>query len=84
MAKAMTASENEGLARLKSGPDRLRDFLKDVRSEMTKVVTPTRTEVQATTTVVLITVFLFAAYFWAIDSVIGRAIEALLKHFTGR
>jgi len=86
MAKAMAAvnDSNDGLARLKSGPERLRDFLKDVRSEMSKVVTPTRAEVQATTTVVLITVFLFALYFWVIDTIIGQAIEAVLHKFTGR
>jgi preprotein translocase subunit SecE len=36
----------------------------DVRAEMRKVVTPSRKEVQATTTVVLVTVFLFGFYFW--------------------
>ena len=33
-------------------------FLSDVRAEMQKVVTPTRKEVQATTSVVIFTVFL--------------------------
>jgi len=33
--------------------------------------------------VVLITVFLFAGYFWLIDNIIGRAIEALLHALTG-
>ena len=39
-------------------------FLSDVRAEMRKVVTPTRKEVQATTTVVIITVFIFGFFFW--------------------
>jgi preprotein translocase subunit SecE len=28
--------------------------------------------------VVIITVFIFAAYFWLVDNVIGRAVEAIL------
>jgi preprotein translocase subunit SecE len=53
--------------------------LKDVRSEMRKVVTPSRAEVQSTTTVVIVTVFIFAAYFWLVDNVIGRGVEYVLR-----
>ena len=49
---------------------------------MRKVVWPTRPEVQSTTVVVLVTVFIFAAYFWLVDTIIGRAIEALLHRLT--
>ena len=80
MAKALAVADeqNTGMQRFKAGPDRLIAFLKDVRSEMRKVVSPTRAEVQSTTIIVLITVFIFAAYFWLVDNIIGRAIEALL------
>jgi len=47
-----------------------------VRSEMRKVVTPTRAEVQSTTTVVLAAVFLFAAYFFGGIPSSGRASPA--------
>jgi preprotein translocase subunit SecE len=49
---------------------------------MRKVIWPSRTEVQSTTIVVLVTVFIFAAYFWLVDNIIGRAIEALLHSLT--
>ncbi len=80
MAKAIAVADeqNTGMQRFKSQPEKLIFFLKDVRSEMRKVVSPTRAEVQSTTIVVLVTVFLFAAYFWLVDNIIGRAIEALL------
>jgi len=82
MAKAITVTDesrtNTGIDNLKATPARLAEFLKDVRSEMRKVIWPSRTDVQTTTTVVLITVFIFAAYFWLVDNIIGRAIEALL------
>jgi preprotein translocase subunit SecE len=70
------------LQQLKSQPERLAEFLKEVRSEMRKVISPSRAEVQSTTTVVIVTVFIFAFYFWLVDNVIGRAIEALLHSLT--
>jgi preprotein translocase subunit SecE len=60
-------------------PRRFWNFLKDVRSELHKVVTPSRQEVRSTTTVVIITVFLFAAYFYVVDTIFGHAIQALLS-----
>ena len=57
---------------------RTTDFLRDVRSEMRKVVTPSRKDVQATTTVVIVTVFVFAAYFYLVDRVIGSAVQMVL------
>ncbi len=76
------SSTHTGIENLKAQPERLSAFLKDVRSEMRKVITPTRDEVQSTTLIVIITVFIFAAYFWLIDNIIGRGIEALLHQLT--
>lgn len=81
MAKTVAVAEqqtNPGMQSLKSLPERTSSFLRDVRSEMRKVVWPSRAEVQATTTVVILTVFIFAAYFWLVDNIIGRAVEAVL------
>jgi preprotein translocase subunit SecE len=61
---------------------RTADFLRDVRSEMRKVTTPSREEVRTTTTVVIITVFAFAAYFYLVDAVLSRAVQSLL-HWLG-
>jgi preprotein translocase subunit SecE len=82
MAKTIAVADqpSTGMQQLKSQPERLRNFLKEVRSEMRKVVWPARPEVQSTTIVVLVTVFIFAAFFWLVDNIIGRAIEALLRH----
>lgn len=82
MAKTVAVAEqqsNAGVQQLKSLPERVSSFLKDVRSEMRKVAWPSRPEVQSTTTVVIVTVFVFAAYFWLVDNVIGRAVEAVLN-----
>jgi len=86
MAKTIAVADQEttGLDRLKSQPQKLIEFLKDVRSEMRKVVTPTRAEVQSTTTIVIATVFIFAAYFALTDYVFGQGITRLIAHLTKR
>ncbi len=66
---------------IKSWPVRVKSFYNDVRTEMRKVTAPTWKEVRATTTVVVITVFIFALYFAVIDFVIQRGVTALFKAF---
>ena len=78
------ASAGELGERLKSWPDRIRTFYSDVRTEMKKVTAPSFKEVRATTTVVIITVFLFGVYFWIVDNTIGQGINALFKYLTHR
>ncbi len=58
-------------------------FLTDVRSEMRKVVVPSRKEVQATTSVVIITVFLFGVFFMVTDFVFNRAVTQILHRLGG-
>ncbi len=86
MAKsAAVTAMGEGFSeRMKSWPQRIKAFYTDVRTEMKKVTTPTRKEVQATTVVVIITVFLFGAYFWVVDNTIARIIDTVMRHFTHR
>jgi preprotein translocase subunit SecE len=59
--------------------DRSSSFLKDVRTEMRKVTTPSMKQVQATTGVVLVTVFLFAVYFFGVDSIIGFFVDMIFR-----
>ena len=84
MAKAAVVETNEPTAiqRATAGPQRLIEFLKETRQEMSKVHTPTRGEVQATTIVVIVTVFLFAAYFFAVDYTLGRGIDKMFLSLT--
>ena len=86
MAKstAMEPAQQDRLAALKAWPQRAKSFYNDVRTEMKKVTTPSRKEVQGTTTVVIITVFIFAGYFWVIDSIIGKSLEKLLHTLAHR
>ena len=82
MAKAIAVveSQNTAMQQLKGGPERLGSFLKDVRAEMKKVVSPSRAEVQSTTLIVIITVFIFAFYFAFIDFLVGHGMDLLFKH----
>jgi preprotein translocase subunit SecE len=70
--------------KIKSWPERVKTFYNDVRTEMKKVTTPSRKEVQGTTTVVIITVFLFGLYFAVVDKILASSLDRLLKFLTHR
>jgi preprotein translocase subunit SecE len=76
----VTAGENFG-DRLKAWPERVKSFYNDVRTEMRKVTSPSFKEVRATTAVVVVTVFIFGVYFFIIDNVIQRGVNALFSYF---
>jgi len=87
MAKTatMAAAEESGFTgQIKSWPLRIKTFYSDVRTEMKKVTTPSRKEVQATTIVVIVTVFLFGAYFYVVDSALGHTLDIVLRKLSGR
>jgi preprotein translocase subunit SecE len=58
-------------------------FLSDVRGEMRKVVTPSRKEVEATTTVVLVAVFIFGVFFFVTDAIFQYGLTTLLTKLGG-
>ena len=84
MADSLAAAGDNWGDRIKSWPERIKAFYNDVRTEMKKVTSPSLKEVQATTAVVIITVFLFGVYFWAVDTVIGRTIDWVLRTLAHR
>jgi preprotein translocase subunit SecE len=84
MSNSLATATGDFGERLKSWPERVKVFYNDVRTEMRKVTAPSFKEVKATTTVVIITVFLFGVYFWAVDNTIGTAINSLFKYLTHR
>ncbi|MGA7293171.1 MAG: preprotein translocase subunit SecE [Terriglobales bacterium] len=81
---ATAVEQNAITATLKSWPERIKVFYNDVRTEMKKVTAPSLKEVQGTTTVVIITVFLFAFYFWVVDLAISNSLERMLHYFSHR
>jgi len=81
MANTLTAAGGSFGEKLKAWPERVKSFYNDVRTEMRKVTAPTWKEVRGTTTVVIITVFIFALYFGIIDFIIQHGVTALFKAF---
>jgi len=78
---ATMTEQNALVTTVKSWPERIRTFYSDVRTEMRKVTAPSWKEVRATTTVVVITVFIFALYFAVIDFVIQHGVTYLFNAF---
>ncbi len=76
--------DNSLVTKVKAWPQRAKSFYSDVRTEMRKVTTPSRKEVQGTTTVVIITVFLFGVYFAVLDKLLGVSLDHLIKTLTHR
>jgi preprotein translocase subunit SecE len=74
--------EGNSLAeRVRQWPVGVKTYVGELQMEMRRVTWPSRKQVEATTLVVIFTVFAFAAYFFVIDSLIGRTIGKLLTMF---
>ena len=58
-----------------------KDYINELKLEMRRVTWPNRKQVQGTTAVVIISVFLFAGYFEVVDSILSRGVSALLRVF---
>src|SRR5262245_54013458 len=68
-------------ARIKAYPQRWREFLHEVRLEMRQVTWPSRDDVVATTSVVIVAVGFFALFFFGVDSAIAYVVRRLLGIF---
>jgi preprotein translocase subunit SecE len=90
MATKVALANQDGRAKMPGFADKIvqswhefTHFLTDVRGEMRKVVTPSRKEVEATTTVVLIAVFLFGLFFFVVDAIFDRGLYAIMHSLGG-
>jgi preprotein translocase subunit SecE len=63
--------------------NRFTSFLADVRAEMRKVVAPGRKEVEITTWVVVVAVFLFGLFFFIVDAIFRVGIDQILTKLGG-
>jgi len=57
----------------------MRSFLTEVRGELKRTSFPSNQEVQGTTTVVIVTVFIFALFLWVVDTALFRLIDLIFK-----
>jgi preprotein translocase subunit SecE len=65
-----------------SFPQRTKDYFEEIKAEMRRVSWPTWKQVRATTAVVIVAVFLFAAYFAVVDNIVNAIITRIINHFT--
>ncbi len=72
----------EFLETVKTWPAATRGYISELQLEMKRVTWPSRKQVQATTGVVILTVFAFAAYFAVVDLLLTRSVTKLYQTFT--
>ena len=73
---------NNMMERVGQWPAQTKSYIEDLQQEMRRVTWPTWKQVRATTTVVIVAVFVFAAYFALVDALFGRGITRLFNLFT--
>jgi preprotein translocase subunit SecE len=59
--------------------DRMKDFVKDVRVESTKISWPTRTELRDSTAVVIGTVLIVSAFLFVVDRVLSTGLGLIFR-----
>lgn len=88
MAIARTQADDEKssqswVQQVTSWPTRTKDYFNELNMEMRRVTWPNWKQVRATTSVVLVAVFAFAAYFmvvdWAVNGIITKVFTALTR-----
>ena len=82
MAKEATESVSGAVEAVKNWPQRVKNFIDGLRTEMHRVTWPSAKQVRATTLVVIITVFLFGAFFAAVDTALNYGTSRLFNYFT--
>jgi preprotein translocase subunit SecE len=62
-------------------PAQVKDYFEELHLEMKRVTWPPWKQVRATTIVVIVAVFAFAAYFMVVDAIVGEAVQKLFDAF---
>jgi len=84
MATAQVQEGESGnfIQRAGSWPVRMKNYFEELQAEMRRVTWPSWKQVRATTAVVIIAVFAFAAYFMVVDEIVNSAVQKLFTAFT--
>lgn len=72
-------TEATGIAKMKSWPQGLKDYYSELKLEMKRVTWPNRKQVEGTTAVVILTVFMFAAFFAVVDTVLNHSVTRIYQ-----
>ena len=76
------AEETSLMTRIAAWPVETKNYFEELHVEMKRVTWPAWKQVRATTAVVIVAVFAFAAYFAVVDAIVGRVIGKLFDTFT--
>jgi len=72
----------EFVEKLKTWPKATADYFNELKLEMRRVTWPSRQQVEATTGVVIFTVFAFAIYFAIVDTILADSIVKVQRALT--
>jgi preprotein translocase subunit SecE len=75
------AEQNSMSQTMAAWPGAVRSYVEDLSGEMRRVSWPNWKQVRATTTVVIVSVFAFAAYFYVVDQVVNRLVGKIINFF---
>jgi len=70
------------MQRASTWPVRVKNYFEELQTEMRLVTWPSWKQVRATTGVVIVAVFLLAAYFMVVDEIVNNAIQKLFTTFS--
>ncbi len=80
MATEIQISESGNfIQRAGSWPVRVKNYFEELQMEMRRVTWPSWKQVRATTAVVIVAVFAFAAYFALVDEIVSNAVQKLFS-----
>ncbi len=65
-------------------PQQTKSYIEEVKAEMRRVSWPSWNQVRATTGVVIAATFLFALYFFVVDTVVNAIVNRIISYFTHR
>jgi len=84
MATAQIQEGESGnfIQRASGWPAQLKNYFEELQTEMRRVTWPSWKQVRATTLVVIVAVFAFAAYFALVDEIVATGINKLFNAFS--
>jgi preprotein translocase subunit SecE len=82
IAQVQEGDQDNFMQRVSAWPVQVKTYFEDLQNEMRLVTWPSWKQVRSTTTVVIVAVFMFAAYFMVIDQVVESAIQKIFNTFS--
>jgi preprotein translocase subunit SecE len=82
IAQLQQSESGNFIQRASAWPVEVKSYFEELQTEMRRVTWPSWKQVRATTVVVIIAVFAFAAYFAVIDQIFLSLINKLFNAFT--